>query len=107
MQINPGELNKKIQIYTVAAKTDESGFAEETETLFLTCNAKVSRTSGTEIIKSNADFGVENMRFLIRYSRGINRKMIIKYAGETYQIEYVNDYEDAHRYIEIFASRVA
>lgn len=106
MQINPGELNKKISIYSKASGKDAEGFPSGTETLALSCWAKVTRTSGTEIIKANADFADIRMRFLIRYPKAeVTRKMIVRY-GVDYEIEYVNDYEDAHEYVEIIASRI-
>lgn len=106
MQINPGELNKKITIYSRAVDIDSDGFPTTTETPALTCWAKVTRTSGTEIIKANADFSNVKIRFLIRCPKvEITRKMIVRY-GVDYEIEYVNDYGDSHEYVEIIASRL-
>jgi SPP1 family predicted phage head-tail adaptor len=66
----------------------------------------VTRTSGTEVIKANADFADVKMRFLIRCPKAtITREMIVRY-GVDYEIEYVNDYNDAHEYVEIIASRI-
>lgn len=106
MNINPGELNKAISIYSKSATLDADGYPTGTPALVHSCYAKFSRTSGTEIIKANADFANVKVRFLIRYKSGLTRKMIVKYGGDDYEIEYVNDYEDRHEYIEIFASRV-
>jgi SPP1 family predicted phage head-tail adaptor len=106
MQINPGELNKKISIYSKSNGIDSGGFPTNTETLVLSCWAKITRTSGTEIIKANADFADVKIRFLIRYPKAaITREMIVRY-GVDYEIEYVNDYGDAHEYVEIVASRM-
>ena len=108
MQINPGELNKKISIYSKSSGTDADGYPLNTETLVHSCWAKFSRTSGTEAIKSNADFESLNVRFLIRYTtKTITRKMIVKYNGKNYEIDYLNDYEDSHEYIELWANKVA
>lgn len=107
MQINPGELNKKIAIYGKSTATDADGYPILTPVLFHSCWAKFSRTSGTEVAKVNADFSDVKVRFLIRYTKkAISRKMIVKYGGEDYEIEYLNDYEDGHQYIEIWCSRV-
>jgi SPP1 family predicted phage head-tail adaptor len=69
--------------------------------------AKFTRTSGTETVKANADFGEIKARFLVRYSPTlIDRKMVVKYNGDIYNIVYVNDYEDGHEYIEIWCDIV-
>jgi SPP1 family predicted phage head-tail adaptor len=104
MNVNPGELNKKIEIYTQSTDV----FHAVTETLYCSCAAKFSRTSGAEVIKSGANLADINVRFLIRYpvTKTIDRTMIVKYSGAKYQIEYVNDYEDKHEYVEIFARLV-
>ena len=107
MQINPGELNKKISIYSKSATTDADGYPIDTPVLVHSCWAKFSRTSGTEMTKANADFSDVKARFLIRYTKKtISRKMIVKYGGDDYEIEYLNDYEDSHEYVEIWCSRV-
>ncbi len=106
MQINPGELNKKIAIYSKAGGKDGDGFPSGSETLVLSCYAKVTRTSGTEVIKAGTDLADVKTRFLIRFPKPeITRKMIVRY-GVDYEIEYANDYEDAHEYMEIIATRI-
>lgn len=103
MNVNPGQLNKKINIYSPAVTLDADGYPTGSATLlYSNVPAKFSRTSGTELIKSNADFADIKVRFLIRYKSGIDRKMTISYAGDSYEIVYINDYEDRHEYIELF-----
>lgn len=108
MNINPGELCKRIEIIQkINSGTDTDGYPIITETVFHSCRAKFSRTSGTEAIRANADFETLNVRFLIRHTKkAIDRKMIVRYDGVDYEISYINDYEDSHQYIEIWASEV-
>ena len=107
MNINPGKLNKKIEIWAVTKTKDADGFAVEAPALFYSCTAKFSRVSGTELIKANADFAETKARFLIRYtSKAITRKMTIQYDGDEYQIDYINEYDDARRYIEIITAKI-
>ena len=107
MQINPGELNKKISIYSKTETPDADGYATTEYVMVRACWAKFSRTSGTEAIKAKADFSEIKARFLIRYMpEPITRKMIVRYGGTDYEIVYVNDYDDMHEYIEIWASEV-
>ena len=103
MNINPGELDKKIEIIEIATGQDADGFEVTTETVIRSPWAKFTRTSGSETVKANADFGEIKARFLVRYTpTPITRKMIVKYNGDKYNIAYVNDYEDSHEYIEIW-----
>lgn len=104
MNVNPGELGKRIQIVEKTETEDDDGYVTKTDTVIRTCWAKFSRTSGTEIQKNNADFSEVKCRFMIRYVDGISRKMIVRYAGTDYEIRYVNDYEDKHEYIELWCS---
>lgn len=107
MNVNAGELRHKIEIYTTITTTDADGYTSETPVLFHSCWAKFTRTSGTELVKANADFTEVKVRFLIRYTaKAIDRKMTVQYAGDTYEITYINDYEDKHEYIEIWGERL-
>jgi len=103
--VNAGELNKRIQILRKTESVNAAGYlapATEPEVVH-TCWAKFSQTSGTEMVKANADFGDEKVRFLIRYTRKpIDRKMFVLYGGSRYEIQYINDYGDAHQYIELW-----
>lgn len=104
MNVNPGELNKRIEIVQPERVYDSEGYYQETDVSVHSCWAKFSRTSGTEIFQAKADFTEVEARFLIRWVRKeINRKMQVLYSGKRYEIEYVNDYGDEQRYIEIWA----
>ncbi|RDU22762.1 phage head closure protein [Anaerosacchariphilus polymeriproducens] len=103
MNVNAGELNKRIKIIKTTITQNPNGFEEVTKETVRECWAKFNRTSGTEMFKSNADFGEVKTRFLVRYSSvEITRKMLVEYAGKTYNIAYVNNYEDSNEYIEIW-----
>lgn len=103
MHVNAGELNKRIIILRRDRIPDSDGYERITETPVHSCWAKFSQTSGTELVRANADFGEERVRFLIRTTREkIDRKMFIRYGGSDYEILYINDYGDNHDYIEIW-----
>lgn len=104
MYINAGELNKRISIYR-KPELDEDGYLPENPELVLihTCWAKFSQTSGTELVKSNADMSEVKVRFLIRWtSRPVDRKMIVRYKGLDYEIVYLNTYGDSGEFMEIW-----
>lgn len=104
MYVQAGELNKRIEILRRTEKTDQEGYLPEAPLeLVHSCWAKFSQTSGTELVRANADFGEEKVRFLIRYTRKpIDRKMVVRYRGSIYEIQYINDYGDGHQYMELW-----
>ncbi len=106
MNINPGELNKRIQIVNVKKTNFKDGFAagKENEVIRDTW-AKVTRVSVSEVMKAEREINVTKCRFLIRYSPvEITHFMFVLYAGTYYQIEYVNNYGDSDEYVEIMAT---
>ena len=105
MYVNPGELNKKIQIINmVSPGVNSNGFPLPVEEkVILACWAKVTSTSGTEIVKANSEFAQAKKRFLIRFTETeINTDMVIRYREKDYNIRYINTYGDSKEYIEIW-----
>lgn len=106
MVVNPGTLNKRIQICKDTRTQNNNGFYEENEAIIRECWAKISNSSGTESIKSGTDLSVVKSRFFIRYHRTISdiqTGWYIRYKDNIYDIEFINDYEEAHEYLEIWA----
>lgn len=104
MYVNAGELNKRISIYKKPELDGDGYLPENPEPVLVhTCWAKFSQTSGTELVKSNADMSEVKVRFLIRWtSRPVDRKMIVRYKGLDYEIVYLNTYGDSGEYMEIW-----
>lgn len=92
MQVDPGQLKHKITIL------------DSYENVYYTCRAAVNQLSGTEIAKNNIQFEQTTTRFLIRYTKKqFCNDMTIKFGGFMYDIQYTNDYNFSHEYIEIMA----
>ena len=105
MYVDVGQLNKRIQIIRLTPKEDANGYTTNEETVVHSCWAKFSQISGTEATKANADFASLKVRFLIRWPRAvIDRKMVVRYNGADYEIEYLNGYGDGRQYLEIWGS---
>lgn len=105
--INAGKYNKKIEIYSTAVNTDAQGFQATAETLVLTTYAAVKTTKGFTLIAANSDFEKAYTNFTIRYPRTeINRDMVIKFRGKTYEIQYLNNVDEANVELEIQAKEV-
>lgn len=105
MTVDAGALRHRIQIIRRTETQDADGYSSVAETVVRSCWARVSRTSGTEAVRANADMAEIKIRFLIRYAAGLDRKMFVRYAGMDYEIVYLNDYEDRHQYIELWCQR--
>lgn len=104
MQINPGVFDKKIEIVKYELKKDADGFEEKAEVVVLMTWAQVTNTSGTEILRSNSDFSEVKTRFLMRTPKlKLDKDMFIKFAGNIYNIVYINDYSYDKKYTEIIA----
>lgn len=108
MNVNPGELSKRIEILEQVATRDEDGYESYTRKTVRTCWAKITRTSGTELAKADADFSQVKVRFLI-YCPAVplSRKMLVRYGGQDYEITYLNDYGDDHVYLEIWCTALS
>lgn len=105
MNVNPGDLNKRIVIIQDVAEQDSDGYVTPKVVEIRRCWASFSRRSGTEVFNAKADWAKVDARFLVRWSPvEITRKMAVLYNGSRYAIEYVNDYGDSKDYIEIWAT---
>lgn len=106
MRINAGELNKRIEILREERTEDKDGYGAADPDVIWRCWARFSESSGTELVRANADFGSAKVRFLIRWPAvALDRKMIVRYAGRKYPIEYINHYGDSRTYVELWCSR--
>ena len=107
MEVNAGKLNKRIDIIQIEKELDRDGYETVKETVVRRPWAQFSQTSGTELTKANADMSEVMVRFLIRWSSTpLSRKMVVRYAGDDYEIEYINEYGDSREYVELWCRRL-
>ena len=104
MNVNPGELNKRIQIIRYTESKNANGFPTgKTGTVVRTCWAKFSMKSGTELLRSGSEISEAKQRFLVRDNgTEIIPHMVVRYKGKEYNIVYVNTYGDNGEYIEMW-----
>ena len=106
MNMDSSRLNKRVEIIRVTRERDADGYETTVETVVRRPWAQFSQTSGTELQKAGADMGEVKVRFLIRWSATpLSRKMLVRYNGADYQIEYINGYGDSMEYVELWCSR--
>ena len=104
---NAGAYNHKIQIVRVTKTIDADGFATETQTVILSPWAKVKTTKGFTLIVNNSDFEKAFTNFTIRYPvTTIDRDMLILFKGKTYEIQYINNIDEANIELEIQAKEI-
>lgn len=84
MYVDPGELNKRIQIIQKLSgeEYDDEGLPVKEERIVRTCWAKVANTSGSELVKAGSEFAEAKKRFLVRYtSTPITTAMVVRYRS--------------------------
>jgi SPP1 family predicted phage head-tail adaptor len=107
MQINPGVLNKKIEIIKKVISKDPDGFPSTEDVVLISTWAQVTNMSGTEQQKANSDFSEIKTRFLMRTPKAaIDHDCVIKFRDNKYNIVYVNDYGYDGVYTEILGELV-
>ena len=104
---NAGKYNRRISIYQVTNDKDAAGFPADVETLVFSPYAEVKTTKGFTLIMNNTDYEKALTRFTIRYPKtAITYDMIIKYRGKTYNIQYINNVDEANEELELQAKEV-
>lgn len=108
MHVDAGKLSKRIQFLRKTTAKDADGYDVPGEPeLVRETWAQFSQTSGTELIRANAEFGEAKVRFLTRANPELlDRRLLIRYDGRDYNILYVNTYGDEGKYMEFWCERI-
>lgn len=105
--INAGKYNRKITIYRAIITEDDEGFKHTDKEVILEPYASVKTLRGFTLIKNNSDFDKAFVNFTIRFPKTeINRDMLIDFRGKTYEIQYLNNVNEANVELEIQAKEV-
>lgn len=106
--INAGEFKHPIQVQRKISGVDEDNIPISEWHTILSTRAKIKNVSGYETIVAQADISVAKKRFYIRYKKGLDLtdKDRIFYNEKPYNITYVSDIEDLHKYFEIVTELV-
>lgn len=106
MEIDIGELNKKIEILKYNDAKDEIGQNVRKGYIEKKVWAKARMTGAAENIKNLKNEAESSMEFTIRYRKGIRKDMKIRYRGEIYNIESVENVEEADKFLIIRGKNV-
>lgn len=114
--INAGKYNRQITIYQEQIVTDAQGFQTKTQVEILKPYAAIKTTRGYTLIANNSDFEKALTNFTIRYSQTVvdayyssdssNRDMYISFRGKQYQVQYLNNIDEANVELEMQAKEV-
>lgn len=114
--LNAGKYNRRITIYKIVKTRDSQGFQVDTKVTILEPYASVKTTKGFTLIVNNSDFEKALTNFTIRYTPTVinayydaddsNREMLIDFNGKTYEVQYLNNVDEANVEIEMQAKEV-
>ena len=106
--VNAGKYRYQITIYKVTRGVDSAGFPVDVETAILTPYADVKTTRGYTLIKNDSDFEKAFTNFTIRYPHhtAITRDMVIHFNNRVYEIQYLNNVDEANVELEIQAKEI-
>lgn len=104
---NAGQFNHKIQIVRETITTDAQGFKTVTQTVILTPYARIKTTKGFTLIANGSDFEKATTNFTIRYPvTTITRDDIILFNNKRYEIQYINNVDEANIELELQAKEI-
>lgn len=104
--INIGDMNKKIEIYGFGWDKDELG--QKNQKRKVNCQS-MGKSSPDPIFRINQAYeneATEEMQFTIRYRKGIDKNMKIRYKDQMYGIDSVENENEADRFLILHAEAV-
>ena len=103
--INAGKYSHRIKIVKPKVGHDAEGFPTTVDEPVFESYASVRTTRGYTLIKSGTSFEAATTNFTIRYplETRIDRDMVVLFDGRRYEIQYLNNIDDANVEVEIQA----
>lgn len=101
--INPGELKHRIGIQRNSISKDDDNIAKEVPEITNSVRAKIINLKATDSTKGSGTIINISKKFIIRYSKCLDILYSDKviYNNKKYNIVFINNIDDANRYIEI------
>lgn len=98
-----GRLNKRIVVQQKTPAIDEFEGTVYGWSTFATAWARVVHLKGRELVAAQAAKSEITTKFNLRYMAGLSSEMRILYNGVAYDIEFIDDVDEAHRELWIMA----
>ena len=101
--MNPGKLNKRVELQKVEREKDGAGGFKESEPItFATTWASIDGLSGSEFRRAHQQMVELTHKITIRYRKDIDRTMFVSYEGRSFEIQYIENQEERNRFLELF-----
>lgn len=99
--MNPGKLNRKVEIMELDKVSDGAGGYEDTFVPIKKVWANIRPIYGKEYYEAQQAQVQVSHKVTIRYTEDINRSHILSFNGKVYDIQYLLNIEEENRYLEI------
>lgn len=96
-----GKLNKRVQIISQKAQTDDLGFDMLQDVVYCTCWASIEPARGKVFYEMERKAGTEYSKITIRWRPGITHDMKVKYQDHLYDIDTIVDPYMRHESLEL------
>jgi SPP1 family predicted phage head-tail adaptor len=104
--MNPGRFRHRITFQSFIETTNENGFPVQDWTDVKTVWAMIKTLQGREYYEAATTQNENTVRFVIRYTTGINPDMRIKYKERTFEILSVINDDERNITLTIIAKEV-
>lgn len=104
MEIDIGELNKRIEIIDLDFVEDKIGQDVREEMQSKKMWAKVEQTESKETVKNLKNEAKEEKEFTIRYRKGIKKTMKIRYREKNYDITSIKNVDEKDQFLILKAT---
>lgn len=106
MEIDIGELNKRIEIIDLDFVEDEIGQDVREEMQLKKVWAKVEQNESKETVKNLKNEAQEEKEFTIRYRKGIKKTMKIRYKEKNYDISSIKNVDERDQFLILRATAI-
>lgn len=106
MEIDVGELNKRIDILYFEEGEDDLGQDIRDERELKKVWAKVRSIKSEELIKNQKNVAQSEKEFTIRYRKEIDKTMKIRYREQIYDISSIENVDEADKFMILHATAI-
>ena len=99
-----GKLNKRVQIISQKAQTDDLGFDRLQDVVYCTCWASIEPARGKVFYEMERKADTEYSKITIRWRPGITHDMKVKYQDHLYDIDTIVDPYMRHESLELYCT---
>lgn len=99
--MNPGKLDKRIEIMELAQISDGGGGYEDALVPVKKLWASFIPLSGREYWQAQQTQAQISHKIVVRYTEAINRSHIVRFKNKDYDVQYLINIDEANRFLEI------